>query len=115
LEKLSPALQKKYPKSIYVKPDGHFDFTPYAIDEVKIKMKGNTTSDFVEANKASKFDKKPKGYTWHHHEDRTTMQLVPRLATCTSSLLIGAVGTTQNIWGRCEGNSFGRFVALDWA
>lgn len=23
------------------------------------------------------FDKTPEGYTWHHHQDEKTMQLVP--------------------------------------
>jgi RHS repeat-associated protein len=56
---------------------GNPDFSPYALAEVKIQMKGNRTSDFVEADKAAGFKTRPTGYTWHHHQDGETMQLVP--------------------------------------
>ena len=56
---------------------GYPDFTPYAIAQVKVNMKGNYTSDFTEANKAAGYKKTPAGYTWHHHQDGETMQLVP--------------------------------------
>ncbi len=35
---------------------------------------------FIGANLAAGYGKtarSPLGYTWHHHQDRTTMQLVP--------------------------------------
>ena len=56
---------------------GNPDFSPHAIAEVQIDMKGNYTSDFTQANKAAGFNKTPTGYTWHHHQDGKTMQLVP--------------------------------------
>ena len=56
---------------------GQPDFSPWAIATVKINMKGNTTTDFTAANKAAGLKTTPPGYTWHHHEDGTTMQLVP--------------------------------------
>jgi hypothetical protein len=78
LEKLPLRLRKLYPKSIYVKADGYFDFTPYAIDKVdNIELRGDST-DASRAYKASGRKKKEPGYTWHHHEDGITMQLVPR-------------------------------------
>jgi hypothetical protein len=46
--------------------------------EVTITQTGTRAGDFRAANKAAGFKKTPKGYTWHHHQDRTTMQLVPR-------------------------------------
>jgi A nuclease of the HNH/ENDO VII superfamily with conserved WHH len=45
--------------------------------EVKITPTGTRTGDFTAANKAAGFVRKPPGMTWHHHQDRTTMQLVP--------------------------------------
>ena len=46
--------------------------------EVSINATGTRSGDFSAANKAAGFKKTPKGYTWHHHQDGTTMQLVPR-------------------------------------
>ncbi|HKP52979.1 MAG TPA: DUF6531 domain-containing protein [Chloroflexia bacterium] len=72
-------VSSKYPNGVRFTENGYPDFTPYAIVEVKIKMKGNYTTDYEEANKAAGIPGKrpPVGYTWHHHEDRTTMLLVP--------------------------------------
>ncbi|NTX00484.1 HNH endonuclease [Myxococcus sp. CA040A] len=38
---------------------------------------GSRTGDFAAANRAAGLQATPKGMTWHHHQDRTTMQLVP--------------------------------------
>ncbi len=46
--------------------------------EVKITPTGSRPGDFRAANAAAKFEKTPEGYTWHHHQDGTTMQLVPK-------------------------------------
>lgn len=48
--------------------------------EVTIDMKGNTTTDFTEADRALKTlgQERPPNTTWHHHEDGKTMQLVDR-------------------------------------
>jgi hypothetical protein len=76
--KLSPNLQQKYPSGVRFDDRGFPDFRPYAIKEVKLDgLKGNQTSDFVRADKAAGFAKRPPGYTWHHHQDCRTMQLVP--------------------------------------
>jgi|GEM_PF-2757726 len=75
----SQELRDKHPNGVRFTEDGFPDFSPYAEAEVKIKMKGNTHSDFRAANKAIGRSGRmaPNGFTWHHHEDRTTMQLVP--------------------------------------
>ena len=57
--------------------DGYPDFSPYATQRVQIDMKGNYTSDFTQANQAANLGNTPKGYTWHHHQDGVTMELVP--------------------------------------
>ena len=33
---------------------------------------------FLEANKVAGYTETPEGYTWHHHQDGKTMQLVPQ-------------------------------------
>ena len=95
LGKLPIGLQEKYPRSVYFKPNGYPDFTPYAKSVprrfclgavcVPYKQKkfviaglnGNYPHDFHLANKAAGYDKTPSGFTWHHHEDGKTMILVP--------------------------------------
>jgi uncharacterized protein YbjQ (UPF0145 family) len=57
--------------------DGFPDFSDFSIEEVKIQMSGNRRLDDQAANQALGFRKTPEGYTWHHHQDGTTMQLVP--------------------------------------
>ncbi len=57
---------------------GHADFSKYAVDTVKIKQTGTRAGDFREANRLAGRKKTPEGYTWHHHQDGETMQLVPR-------------------------------------
>ena len=42
------------------------------------ELTGTREGDFRAANKAAGFDKTPEGHSWHHHQDGTTMQLVPR-------------------------------------
>ncbi|XOB63285.1 PAAR-like domain-containing protein [Campylobacterota bacterium DY0563] len=53
--------------------------------EVQIDMKGNHSTDFKAANEKAGFvnskgnitqNSHPEGYTWHHHQDGKTMQLV---------------------------------------
>ena len=76
--------------------DGYPDYSDYtykakgadgrpvdASVEIKLDPNGNREKDFAEARKAmaeklgqDKF-KEPKGWTWHHTEDGTTMELVP--------------------------------------
>jgi hypothetical protein len=57
---------------------GYPDFSSVATKTVTIKRTGTRRGDAAAANKAAGFEKTPNGYTWHHHEDGTTMQLVPR-------------------------------------
>ncbi len=52
------------------------DFTPYTIKAVRLDKFTNHYDDLRDANKFVGLKTKPDGYTWHHHEDRTTMQLV---------------------------------------
>ena len=70
-------LRDKYPEGVRFDEVGYPDFSPYAIESVEIDMKGNYTSDYTQANRAAGLDEKPEGYTWHHHQDCKTMQLVP--------------------------------------
>jgi hypothetical protein len=60
--------------------DGFPDFKAAGVvqAEVQITYTGNRTGDFLAANKAAGFDSTPKGMTWHHHQDGTTMQLIPQ-------------------------------------
>lgn len=58
--------------------EGYPDFSEYSEHTVTIDMKGNHGSDFTKANAEAGLDKTPKGMTWHHHQDGTTMQLVPQ-------------------------------------
>jgi hypothetical protein len=48
--------------------------------QVKINFSGNRTTDELAANKAAGYKpaKTPEGNSWHHHQDGTTMMLVPR-------------------------------------
>lgn len=57
---------------------GFPDFSKVMKKEVKIKFTGDRKADFAVANQAAGFKKgTPEGFTWHHHQDGTTMQLVP--------------------------------------
>ncbi len=79
IKKKYPDLKEKYPESVYFNEKGFPDFGPYAVKEVKVpNLIGENWHDFKEANKAAGIKKEPKGYTWHHHEDGVTMQLVPQ-------------------------------------
>ena len=68
-----------YYKGIYYNKDGFPEFSSHAIKRIPLErgQKGNYTSDFTEANKKSGYSKTPDGYTWHHHEDGITMELIP--------------------------------------
>ena|GEM_PF-2187863 len=73
---LPKELRQKYPHSVPFTGSGHPDFSRYAIKKVQIEMTGKTT-DFAKANKAAGLTETPTGYTWHHHQDGRTMQLIP--------------------------------------
>ncbi|CAG0934634.1 hypothetical protein TFLX_03604 [Thermoflexales bacterium] len=77
-----PNLAKKY--KLTFTQLGFPDFSPYAKAIVKIKMNGNylygePDGDFGNANVKAGYDRNQRhpSHTWHHHEDRTTMLLVP--------------------------------------
>ncbi|MEZ6073147.1 MAG: HNH endonuclease [Pirellulales bacterium] len=57
---------------------GFPDFSSIAIAEVKITPTGTRPGDLAAANELAGFPETPNGFTWHHHQDGTTMQLVPR-------------------------------------
>jgi hypothetical protein len=57
--------------------NGFPDFSSVSRADVKIKPTGSRPKDFRAANEAAGFKTTPEGYTWHHHQDGTTMQLVP--------------------------------------
>ncbi|GHC80715.1 hypothetical protein GCM10007320_22590 [Pseudorhodoferax aquiterrae] len=57
--------------------DGFPVFDGVAIKSVNIKQTGVNVTDFALANKAAGLAETPKGYTWHHHQNEKTMQLIP--------------------------------------
>jgi A nuclease of the HNH/ENDO VII superfamily with conserved WHH len=67
-----------HPKSgVPFDKNGFPDFSRYAKAQVEIRQTGNRTMDYAAANQKAGFPDTPKGYSWHHHQNRTTMQLVP--------------------------------------
>ena len=70
-------LATEYPKGVRFTSQGFPDFTDYAGRTVKLQQTGNNATDFANANALAGFTKTPPGFTWHHVEDGTTMQLVP--------------------------------------
>jgi RHS repeat-associated protein len=56
---------------------GYPDFSSVATETVEITQTGNRAVDFAAANRAAGLAETPKGFTWHHHQNGTTMQLVP--------------------------------------
>ncbi len=46
---------------------------------------GNRAADFAAANGAAGLQSTPRGYTWHHHQDGRTMQLVPPTSIAQSA------------------------------
>jgi A nuclease of the HNH/ENDO VII superfamily with conserved WHH len=73
-----PELYSEY-GDIYFKLNGCPDFSPVTKIEVKVEgLIGDHDLDFKKANEAAGIKELPKGYTWHHHEDGETMQMVPQ-------------------------------------
>jgi hypothetical protein len=73
----NPELHAKYPEGVRFDADGYPDFSPYAEKVVEIEMKGNYTTDYTDANTKAGIAEIPEGYSWHHHQDCKTMQLLP--------------------------------------
>jgi filamentous hemagglutinin len=57
--------------------DGFPDFSSVALRTVQIQQTGKSKVDRAAANRAAGLRSEPFGYTWHHHQDGRTMQLVP--------------------------------------
>jgi RHS repeat-associated protein len=66
----------QYPLGV-VKTGNFVNFQPYSIMSVQIQYTGSRSQDFTLSNRAAGLDRTPEGFTWHHHEDAKTMQLVP--------------------------------------
>lgn len=72
---------------VKIKSNGHPDFSSYSESTVQISMKGNRTSDFDAADAQALRTNQPtkaqmeqatgQSWTWHHHENGRTMELVP--------------------------------------
>ena len=64
--------------------NGFPDLSPHAQHSVDIPMRGNHSTDFTKADQAVRDRlgdpdwRRPEGYTWHHKENGTTMELVPQ-------------------------------------
>ncbi len=76
--KIYPISNSNYPSGVKFTDAGYPNFSPYAKIQVKIAMTGDRDIDFKRANQVAGYKRTPIGYTWHHHEDRVTMQLLPR-------------------------------------
>ncbi len=77
-EKLPEKIREKYPSSVNFKDNGYPDFSPYSIATIEVEgMNGVYVHDSQLANKFANLSETPPGYTWHHVENGTTMQLVP--------------------------------------
>ena len=75
---LNGNLATKYPDGVKFTNEGFPDFSPYSNKIVKVDgLQGDAYYDFIKANQAVGYKSTPKGYTWHHVEDGTTMMLVP--------------------------------------
>ncbi|PIA78152.1 hypothetical protein BFR04_07945 [Gaetbulibacter sp. 4G1] len=71
-------LAKKYPNGVEFTKSGFPKFTPYAKKTVDIgSLNKNSSTDFAQANKMAGYSETPAGYTWHHVENSTKLQLVP--------------------------------------
>jgi DNase/tRNase domain of colicin-like bacteriocin len=64
--------------------EGYPDFTPYrhpTVKDVQIEFTGSYPKDYALADKAADITEKMRkrdGYTWHHHQDGKTMQLLKK-------------------------------------
>ena len=70
---------KTHPSGISFDKQGFPKFEPHAEATFKAdNLTGNVRKDFKLANDHYGFDKTPEGFTWHHHQDGKTLQLVPQ-------------------------------------
>lgn len=75
----TPKLAEKYPDGVAFTDDGFPDFEPYARATATLEphFAGNHTTDPAEANRQAGLAATPDDCTWRHHQDTTTMLLVP--------------------------------------
>lgn len=77
-------LSTECPEGVRFDKDGYPDFSPYKYEaleagqknEVLIEITGNRVEDAKRANEVAGFKETPDKYTWHHHQDGYTIQLV---------------------------------------
>ena len=80
--------------------NGFPDYSPFSKGDVDIPMRGDRTKDSDNADKAMREKlgdphwERPRDYTWHHHENGTTMQLIPKSIHAT-----GEGATTPHMGG----------------
>jgi hypothetical protein len=68
-----------HPSGVRFTQQGFPDFRPYAQAEVEIAgLTGRYKVDARLANQQMGYSRTPRGYVWHHVEDGTTMQLIPK-------------------------------------
>ncbi|MBK9262331.1 MAG: HNH endonuclease [Polyangiaceae bacterium] len=87
---------KVHPKTkVPFDKDGYPDFRAAGVvkKEVKVKFSADRQKDFRAANEAAGLKQRPDGYTWHHHQDGTTMQLVPEAIHRATGHTGGHAGT----------------------
>lgn len=74
-------LRRRFGKDVPFTKDGCPDFSQWqhrsVPNGVQIRMRGNHRSDYKAALAAAHLKRTPKGWTWHHHQNMRTMQLVP--------------------------------------
>lgn len=62
--------------NVPISKEGFVNFSEHRVDKVDITMSGDSKIDMKLADE--KYGKpRPDGYTWHHNENGTTMELVP--------------------------------------
>ena len=73
------ALAKKYPAGVKFNAQGFPDFSPYARKTMDIgKLNPSSSTDIMKVNRAAGYgDIVPDGFTWHHVEYSTKLQLIP--------------------------------------
>jgi hypothetical protein len=77
----SPLAEAIAPRTSVTYENGFPKFDDFSKGEIRIPQTGNSGHDLDLADELFKKDnpgwERPEGYTWHHKEDGTTMQLVP--------------------------------------
>ncbi|CAO5681875.1 MAG: hypothetical protein NEHIOOID_01342 [Holosporales bacterium] len=72
-----PNLQRDYQHGIPFTGTGHPDFSRYARSKVDIEFSGSRIRDENLANRLLGYKETPAGFTWHHHHNGKSMQLIP--------------------------------------